>query len=100
MSETYPENREELKKQLKLWRASDKKSPWYDYPPKVKVRSQTNEKFSFLNLALRLIHEKHVVWPYYCEMHNINFYFLFYKNTCVFQTHHSACNLHSRFYRR
>ncbi|KAL9857476.1 hypothetical protein AtNW77_Chr1g0026571 [Arabidopsis thaliana] len=41
VSETYPENREELKKQLKLWRASDKKSPWYDYPPKVKV---TNEK--------------------------------------------------------
>ncbi|AEE30417.1 OBP32pep protein, putative (DUF220) [Arabidopsis thaliana] len=36
VSETYPENREELKKQLKLWRASDKKSPWYDYPPKVK----------------------------------------------------------------
>ncbi|XP_010477662.1 PREDICTED: uncharacterized protein LOC104756731 [Camelina sativa] len=37
VSETYPEDREELKKQMKLWRASEKKYAWHDYPPKVKV---------------------------------------------------------------
>ncbi|KAG7598097.1 hypothetical protein ISN44_As06g023920 [Arabidopsis suecica] len=40
VSETYPEDREELKKQLKLWRASEKDSAWYDYPPKVKVTKE------------------------------------------------------------
>ncbi|CAN8304337.1 unnamed protein product [Cochlearia groenlandica] len=43
VSKTYPEDREELKKQLKLWRAYEKKHPWHDYPPKIKVKISKDE---------------------------------------------------------
>ncbi|EOA39411.1 hypothetical protein CARUB_v10012512mg, partial [Capsella rubella] len=50
VSETYPEDREELKKQLKLWRASEKRGAWHDYPPKVKV---TKEKDGLCHLNIQ-----------------------------------------------
>ncbi|XP_023644788.1 uncharacterized protein LOC17900525 isoform X2 [Capsella rubella] len=54
VSETYPEDREELKKQLKLWRASEKRGAWHDYPPKVKEH-RSSKVFSDLGPT-----EKHV----------------------------------------
>lgn len=36
---TY-EERDEMKEQLQLWRESEKKEPWHDPPPKVKVKTK------------------------------------------------------------
>ncbi|CAN8304341.1 unnamed protein product [Cochlearia groenlandica] len=51
---TYHEDREELKKQLKLWRAYEKKHPWHDYPPKFNVKITKEECFMKMQFTIGL----------------------------------------------
>ncbi|KAL9307140.1 hypothetical protein AtEden1_Chr1g0026271 [Arabidopsis thaliana] len=45
-------DKEEMKKQYELWSASEKKHPWYDAPPKVKVT--TKKGLCHMNIELTL----------------------------------------------